>query len=70
MRRLLKCILFGMLLLCSIRVNGAQAPKYIFLFIGDGMGFNHVEMAQLFSERNGTDAGEHSLLFPSFPVVT
>ena len=37
MKKLLRLSLFGLLLLCSVVVNGAQVPKYIFLFIGDGM---------------------------------
>ena len=70
MKKLLRCSLFGLLLLCSVVVNGAQIPKYIFLFIGDGMGFNHVEATQIYVEKVGTDTGERSLLFPTFPVLT
>ena len=67
MKKLLRCSLLGLLLLCSVVVNGAQVPKYIFLFIGDGMGFNHVEATQIYAEKVGTDTGECSLLFPTFP---
>ena len=70
MKKLLRCSLLGLLLLCSVVVNGAQVPKYIFLFIGDGMGFNHVEATQIYAEKVGTDTGECSLLFPTFPVMT
>lgn len=49
MKKLLRCSLLGLLLLCSVVVNGAQVPKYIFLFIGDGMGFNHVEATQIYA---------------------
>lgn len=70
MKKLLRLSLFGLLLLCSVVVNGAQLPKYIFLFIGDGMGFNHVEATQIYVEKLGTDTGERSLLFPTFPVRT
>ena len=35
MKKFLKYYLFGILLLCSTFVIGAQTPKYIFLFIGD-----------------------------------
>ena len=68
--KLLKYTFFGVLLLCSTLIFGAQAPKYIFLFIGDGMGINHVELTQLYAEKVGTDTGERSLLFPTFPVMT
>ena len=70
MKKFLRLSLFGLLLLCSVVVNGAQVPKYIFLFIGDGMGFNHVEATQIYAEKVGIDAGERSLLFPTFPVLT
>ena len=60
MKKLLRCSLLGLLLLCSVVVNGAQVPKYIFLFIGDGMGFNHVEATQIYAEKVGTDT-------PHFP---
>ena len=42
MTRPMRPVLFGLLLVCATLAYGAQAPKYIFLFIGDGMGFNHV----------------------------
>lgn len=70
MKKFLRLCLFGLLLLCCVIVNGAQVPKYIFLFIGDGMGFNHVEATQIYAEKVGTDTGERSLLFPTFPVMT
>ena len=58
------------LLLCSVVMSGAQTPKYIFLFIGDGMGFNHVETTQLYCEGGNAESGIKSLLFPTFPVTT
>ena len=66
MTRPMRPVLFGLLLVCATLAYGAQVPKYIFLFIGDGMGFNHVEASQ----KVGTDTGECSLLFPTFPVMT
>lgn len=69
MKTLNFCLL-GVLLFCSTLLYGTKAPKYIFLFIGDGMGMNHVELAQLYLEKAGTAMEEHSLLFPKFPVVT
>ena len=70
MTRPMRPVLFGLLLVCATLAYGAQAPKYIFLFIGDGMGFNHVEASQIYAEKVGTDTGERSLLFPTFPVMT
>ena len=59
MKKLLRCSLLGLLLLCSVVVNGAQVPKYIFLFIGDGMGFNHVEATQIYAEKEQIRANVH-----------
>ena len=70
MKKFLKYYLFGILLLCSTFVIGAQTPKYIFLFIGDGMGFGQVELSQRFAEKVGTNTGDHSLFFTTFPVAT
>ena len=70
MTRPMRPVLFGLLLVCATLAYGAQAPKYIFLFIGDGMGFNHVEASQIYAEKVGTDTGERSLLFSTFPVMT
>ena len=70
MTRPMRFVLFGLLLVCATLAYGTQAPKYIFLFIGDGMGFNHVEASQIYAEKVGTDTGERSLLFPTFPVMT
>ncbi len=70
MTRSMRSVLFGLLLVCATLAHGTQAPKYIFLFIGDGMGFNHVEASQIYAEKVGTDTGERSLLFPTFPVMT
>lgn len=66
MTRPMRSVLFGLLLVCATLAYGTQAPKYIFLFIGDGMGFNHVEASQIYAEKVGTDTGERSLLFPTF----
>lgn len=49
MTRPMRSVLFGLLLVCATLAYGAQAPKYIFLFIGDGMGFNHVEASQIYA---------------------
>lgn len=68
--RPIRSVLFGLLSVCATLTYGAQVPKYIFLFIGDGMGMNHVELTQLYTEKVGTDTGERSLLFPTFPVMT
>ena len=44
MTRPMRPVLFGLLLVCATLAYGAQARNTYFLFIGDGMGFNHVEL--------------------------
>lgn len=44
----------------------AQKPKYIFFFIGDGMGINHVEATNYFLSNSVKDVKNH-LLFTQFP---
>lgn len=46
----------------------SQSPKYIFYFIGDGLGINHVEAALLFQTKNIHDHAS-TLVFEQFPFV-
>ena len=66
MRRTLSAIV--LLLLCTF-VAGARQPKYIFYFIGDGLGINHIYGTELYNaavhpemERGG------KLSFTDFPI--
>lgn len=45
-----------------------QSPKYIFYFIGDGMGINHVEAALIYQSKNNKDHTP-TLVFEQFPFV-
>ncbi len=45
-----------------------QSPKYIFYFIGDGMGINHVEAALVYQSKNNKDHTP-TLVFEQFPFV-
>lgn len=44
-------------------------PKYVFLFIGDGMGVNHVNMTQMYKAAMNGIQGTEDLCFTSFPVA-
>lgn len=46
----------------------AQSPKYVFYFIGDGMGINSVEAALIYQSSNVKDLTP-SLVFTDFPVT-
>ena len=59
--------LFSFIVCLAIALGAyAQAPKYIFFFIGDGMGMGHVMTAQTY---NRTVLGNDELLpMMQFPV--
>ena len=55
----------------SLSVNAfGQKAKYVFLFIGDGMGLNQVNAANLFFSLDKAKYGETPLLFTTFPIAT
>lgn len=61
--------LFISFLLCTCLLNARQA-KYIFFFIGDGMGLNQVQMAELYGAELQGNIGITPLLFTQFPSST
>lgn len=54
--------------LCLPALAWSQAPKYVFYFIGDGMGLAQVTNTQLYNLRVLNN--EEPLLFTTFPVVS
>lgn len=64
----MKKILSAILLLFTIVTCGAKSPKYIFYFIGDGMGFSHVQMTQGALAARDQTIGFAPLGFTTFPV--
>lgn len=50
------------------KVNEPTAPKYVFFFIGDGMGINQAFGAQLYNRATGN--GPYDINFLQFPVRT
>lgn len=61
--------LFVLFLLCTCFLYGQQA-KYIFFFIGDGMGINQIQMTELYSAELQGNIGVAPLLFTQFPIAT
>lgn len=61
LRNLLLCMAVGASSVCF-----AEAPKYVFLFIGDGMGMGHVSITEAYLR----DKNEEGLLMTSFPVAS
>ena len=66
MNKLSKFSLLALFISLSLPIY-SKGPKYIFFFIGDGMGFGHVEATRLFLDE--TKSSEN-LLFLDFPIVT
>ena len=66
MRRIASAIV--LLLLCTF-VAGARQPKYIFYFIGDGLGINHIYGTELYNAAVHPDMERGGKLsFTDFPI--
>lgn len=70
-------ILFLLLLFLVVTVNGQQKKegktslpkaKYVFLFIGDGMGLAHTSLAEAYLASKEGSVGMHKLVMSDFPV--
>lgn len=48
----------------------AQKPKYIFYLIGDGMGLNHVHLAEAYQAELNNQIGFSPMVFSQFPFVS
>lgn len=67
MKRLFVFIVSAMVALTAF----AQTPKYVFYFIGDGMGANQVALTEMFTKALATgDYGCTNLNWSDFPVAT
>ena len=58
------------MLLIAIIPSWAQKPKYVFYFIGDGMGVNQVNGTEAYRAELEGRIGTVPLLFASFPYGT
>ena len=65
MKKLIYTLLF---VLISVAANGQQA-KYVFYFIGDGMGVNQVNGTEMYLAEQEGRIGVTPLLFTQFPAV-
>lgn len=66
MKRLSYLLLFVLL----AGMSSAQTAKYVFYFIGDGMGVNQVNGTEMYLAEQEGRIGAKSLLFTSFPVAS
>lgn len=70
MRKNIKLLLIAGLCLLTFSGCGPQPAKYVFYFIGDGMGFSHVSAAEAYkSAASGEKVGRENVLFTTFPVL-
>ena len=67
---ILLCIMAIILMSSCTNNNGKKEnmpPKYIFLFIGDGMSYNNVALAESYLSYKSGKLGGEQLLFTTFP---
>lgn len=66
MRRLLLSLSILLISVCAL----AQTPKYVFYFIGDGMGANSIQLTEMYLASIQGKLGTEPLCFTQFPVAT
>jgi len=66
MKKRITILLSMMLLVLAVSAKG-KAPKYVFYFIGDGMGVNQVMLTQYYKSDINGKLGYENLLFAQFP---
>jgi len=59
-----------LLILPVFVLSAKQQAKYVFYFIGDGMGVNVVQLAELYRASMNGNLGVEPLVFSQFPVVS
>ncbi|MGN0222305.1 MAG: alkaline phosphatase [Prevotella sp.] len=64
-----KCVATTLLFVLVLALSAQNRAKYVFCFIGDGMGVNQVNMAETYLSAIKGNIGTEPLCFPSFPHV-
>ena len=59
----------AVLMLASCCGNGEKKAKYVFYFIGDGMGFSHISLTEGYLATKEGKIGNDPLCFTQFPVM-
>lgn len=65
-----KTFIFAVILACSLASAMAQQAKYVFYFIGDGMGLNQVNTTEFYRASVKGNLGIDPMCFASFPYTT
>ena len=72
MKKIFKSLLLlavTVLFLASCGAQGETKAKYVFYFIGDGMGFSHISLAEGYLATKEGKIGNNPLCFTQFPVM-
>ena len=64
-----KFSLLTLILLLPLVASAQQKAKYVFYFIGDGMGFNHVSLTEYWLGYTQDVFDSRPLSFSAFPVL-
>ena len=67
MKKSLQFFTLALLLFISVQSYAANKPKYIFLFIGDGMGISQVALTEAYLASLKGVRGSEPLIFSKFP---
>lgn len=68
MKNTLKLLAFALMVL-AVASCGQKKAKYVFLFIGDGMGASHIAVTEAYKAQERGETGMDPLCFTSFPVM-
>lgn len=69
MKRFTKTIAVVLAIIISTSAFGAKKAKYVFLFIGDGMGFSAVSLAEAYQAQERGSYTNDPLCFTQFPIM-
>ena len=74
LKRIKAITAFSILSLSLLLLGGCgsqpEAPKYVFLFIGDGMGLNQIHAAEMYAGVTESNTiSSHKMAFSEFPVI-
>ncbi len=72
MKKSLKSLLLlavAVFFMASCAVDGEKKAKYVFYFIGDGMGFSHISLTEGYLATKEGKIGNNPLCFTQFPVM-
>lgn len=67
--RILPLLLATLFVFSSCCRTSEKKAKYVFYFIGDGMGFSHIALAEAYNAAKDGKIGSEPLCFTQFPVM-